>query len=347
MYIAYFILTMLSTNIISVITTAIGLGFMSQLNFLWIIPCILLKICGVSSYYIKNDRERIKNLLKIFKEEMYSTSSIFEYGKLRPGGTFIGRWCYGYYIENQSIETGTEIFIVASEKRFKELIDRSAPESVKLSLENHTMLPSTNEKYVNKSEVNIWNRKGGYTSFYYRPFTIELSNIYAIGDQSHIIKDIVFRYKQKKRLTVFIHGITGSGKSTVGLLLAKELKGSYCHDFNPTDPGDLFSSLLNDIEFKRREEDDSGPIVIVLEEVNIMIDCITNGTVHKHKNVCTSVHNKMTFNSFLDDMVFHKNIILILTSNVSKRDIDKIDSSYLRQGRINAYYSMMKPIETT
>jgi len=339
---------MVVTNIISVVTTAIGLGFMSQLNFLWIIPCILLKFCGVSSYCIKNDRERIKNLLKILKEETYSTSSIFEYGKLRPGGTFIGRWCYGYYIENQSMDTGTEIFIISSAKRFTELMDRSSPQSVTLSLDNDTMLPSIHDKYVNKSEVSIWNRKGGYTSFYYRSFSIDLSNIFAIGDQSHIIEDIIFRYKQKKRLTAFIHGITGSGKSTVGLLLAKELKGSYCHDFNPTDPGDTFNSLLNDIEFKTQGGDDErGPLVIVLEEVNIMIDSITSGTVQKHKNVCTSVHNKITFNSFLDDMVFHKNIILILTSNVSKYDIDKIDSSYLRQGRINSYYSMMKPIETT
>jgi len=246
------------------------------------------------------------------------------------------------------MDTGTEIFIIASTKRFIELIDRSAPQSVTLSLDNDTMLPSIHDKYVNKSEVTIWNRKGGYTSFYYRAFNIDLSNIFAIGDQSHIIEDIVFRYKQKKRLTVFIHGITGSGKSTVGLLLAKGLKGSYCHDFNPTDPGDTFTSLLNDIEFKAQDDDDErGPLVIVLEEVNIMIDSITNGTVQRHKNVCTSVHNKITFNSFLDDMVFHKNIILILTSNVSKHEIDKIDNSYLRQGRVSVCYSMMKPIEAT
>jgi ATP-dependent Clp protease ATP-binding subunit ClpA len=58
----------------------------------------------------------------------------------------------------------------------------------------------------------------------------------------------------------------------------------------------------------------------------------------------TSVYNKTTFNSFLDDMVFHKNIILIMTSNTSKEKIDQIDPSYLRQGRVNTYYKMITPL---
>jgi hypothetical protein len=45
----------------------------------------------------------------------------------------------------------------------------------------------------------------------------------------------------------------------------------------------------------------------------------------------------------MDDLIFYK-IILIFTSNTSKQDIDKIDPSYLRQGRIDEYYYMDKPI---
>jgi hypothetical protein len=44
-------------------------------------------------------------------------------------------------------------------------------------------------------------------------------------------------------------------------------------------------------------------------------------------------------------MIFYKNVVLILTSNVSKQAIDDLDPAFLRHGRINATFSMMKPID--
>jgi hypothetical protein len=43
-------------------------------------------------------------------------------------------------------------------------------------------------------------------------------------------------------------------------------------------------------------------------------------------------------------MVFHKNIILIMTSNKKKEEIDALDLCYLREGRVNAYYDMSRQI---
>jgi hypothetical protein len=40
-------------------------------------------------------------------------------------------------------------------------------------------------------------------------------------------------------------------------------------------------------------------------------------------------------------MVFYKGVVLILTSNTPKEDLDKMDESYLRSGKINKSYSMM------
>ena len=81
-----------------------------------------------------------------------------------------------------------------------------------------------------------------------------------------------------------------------------------------------------------------------MEEIDIIIKNITSGNIVRHKNITTPVHNKTTFNSFLDDLVFYKNIIIIMTSNLSKDTIDQIDSSYLRMGRVNAYYNMTTPL---
>jgi hypothetical protein len=176
---------------------------------------------------------------------------------------------------------------------------------------------------------------------------VDVSQINPLGCQGNIVTDIVKQYKERNRFIAFIHGTTGTGKSTIGLLIAKEMRGSYCHDFNPTEPGDSFKNLLRDTESYDNDnniQSSSGPLVIVMEEVDTMIKNITEGTIFRHKNVMTSVHNKTTFNSFLDDMVFHKNIILIMTSNTSKEKIDEIDPSYLRKGRVNAYYKMVTPL---
>ena len=44
----------------------------------------------------------------------------------------------------------------------------------------------------------------------------------------------------------------------------------------------------------------------------------------------------------MDDMIFYK-IIIIFTSNTSKNDIDKMDTAYLRKGRIDECFNMDTP----
>ena len=43
-------------------------------------------------------------------------------------------------------------------------------------------------------------------------------------------------------------------------------------------------------------------------------------------------------------MMFYKNVIVVLTSNTEKKDLDLLDEAYLRKGRIHAYYSMMNKL---
>jgi SpoVK/Ycf46/Vps4 family AAA+-type ATPase len=141
---------------------------------------------------------------------------------------------------------------------------------------------------------------------------------------------------------VFLHGICGAGKSTIGLLLAKELKGSFCHTFNPTNPGDSLHNLVREAEV---EYDEKRPLVIVIEEVNTLIRQVHANEITLHKNVQTSVYNKSTYNTFMDDMALYKNVVLILTSNESVDEVNAIDPCYLRTGRVDAWYSMMNEID--
>ena len=184
-------------------------------------------------------------------------------------------------------------------------------------------------------------RHGSYKNIYYIPLSLDVSHINPIGAQEHITDDIIRLYKKKDRTSVFIHGVTCAGKSSIGYLVAKTLGGHFCHTFNPTHPGDSFCNLIHELN-GRSEGDIAIPLVIVLEEVNEIIENIHNKSLKLHKEMPISVNDKASWCNFLDDMIFYKNIILILTSNESKEIIDAKDPAYLREGRIDAVFSMME-----
>jgi len=321
-------------NLTALITTLAGLGFLGQFTILLQIPIILLKAAGYSTFRVRNDRDTVKGLLKLLNEETYSSSSIYEYGKEFPSGMFIGWKCFGYYSDSsRDSENGTEIVIFTSAKNFQDIIKRSVAPCESIVLDHSTPAEVKSRPHP----IKIWNRYGTYTHLYYSDFKVDLASIYPMGDQGPIMSDIIEKYNKSKRLVSFVYGVTGAGKSTLGLLIAKELNGAYCHDFNPTDPGDSFKTLMRDT---RSDTEVSGPLVIVMEEIDNTIKMIHEGSVPRHPKAITSIHNKATFNSLLDDMIFHRNMIIILTSNKTKEEIDALDTSYLREGRVNAYYTM-------
>jgi gluconate kinase len=319
-------------------TIMAGIGFMSQYVPLLNILIIILKACGLSTFRVRKDRDRIKGILKVLDSETRCSSTIFEYGKSRPGGAFVGWNCFGYYVDTGGRDDAEgEIMIFSTEAYFKKVLERSTTECSSVKFE-HTVahVPKV------KQEVSIWARRGSYESLYYSRLKVDLSMISPMGEQAFIVEDIMEKYKLKERVIVFIHGVTGAGKSSIGLLLAKEMRGNYCNKFNPIEPGDNFQSMMRDIDID--DTDEKPPLIVVMEEVDTMIETIHRGEVPTHKKVTTMIRNKSSYNTFFDDMIIHTKIIFILTSNKSKEEIDMLDTCYLRQGRINAYYTMMKPL---
>ena len=186
--------------------------------------------------------------------------------------------------------------------------------------------------------IPYYGRSGTYSYFRYseRPLFV---NHLSRENQSLIIQEIKEKYLSQRFLTVFLHGIPGVGKSYTGHLLAKDLKGSFCDTFEPNVPGDSFENLYSMVGPTRKK-----PLVICLDDVDGLIrDCENKNIIHNDK-IPIQVYNKSTWNRLLDriDMGIFPYCILILCSNTSKNDIDKMDSSYLREGRVHLVKELVK-----
>jgi len=275
----------------------------------------------IKKYIITGDKELTNSIMKKIINYIFYTEVSHINGRNQPSGFFVGKKYYGYI----EIKDGTTITLYTKEDTYNLLMEHEEIAQVKIE-----------QIQKPKNKINVFIRKGTYRSLYYSSMRLDLSHINPIGDQQPVIDSIKTFYNKNERASIFIHGVTGAGKSTIGYLLAKELNATYCHTFNPTEPGDCLSNLMVDI----RTQDD--PVVIVIEEIDVLIKKIDQG-IEKNGDIPIEIYNKTTWNNFMDDLIFYK-IILIFTSNTSKEDLDKIDSSYLRKGRIDEYYYMDKPI---
>jgi hypothetical protein len=297
---------------------------------------LLLKPFNIVMYRINYDTESYGNIINILEKESYLSASTLTRSKRTPTGFFFSKNAIGH-IESPSAYNVNEfkITIITTLKYYQYLTQKDEVEF---------MSPPT-EPVVTKSSdvVKVYQRHGIYSDFSYIYLKLSLKGLLPLPQQEPIVEDITSEFSNTNKLTVFISGIPCSGKSSIGYLLAKKIGAIYCHSFNPTDPGDTFSYLVSRI---RRDDDLDKfvPIVVVLEEVDVILTKIHNGTLTLNDRVPTSVKDKSSWTAFLDDMFFYQNIIMVLTSNKSKEEIDELDPAYLRKGRIHQYHRMNTPI---
>jgi len=294
----------------------------------------ILRLFGIHFYILRRDTDKVKAAMDILLKETYCSSRLYQRGAITYYGTFIGMKCFGRFIHTPGEDSDHEIYIYTSQAYFNRLIETETTTYTSFAI----IQPTITKEDTVKTVVPIWGRQGSYTNIWYTSINLDVTGLHALPSQSPIVHDIVNLFYKKKRLSVFLHGVVGAGKSTIGLLVAKEIKGSFCHTFNPTDPGDTLHSLL------RETRSQDKPLVVVIEEANVLIRSIHTNSIERHKNIPVSVYNKASFNTFLDDLILYKNLILILTSNEDKEEIEKLDRSYIRKGRIDAGYTMVEEL---
>ena len=184
---------------------------------------------------------------------------------------------------------------------------------------------------TNKNYIDVFDRDGNY--FYFRwdmsPLIVDFE---PHENQNHAINFLAEQSIIETNTTALLYGRPGCGKSVIPLLLAKKLGAYYVDTFNPTTPGDTLLNLISKVN-----PTPSRKVIIVLEEIDILLNMVHNKQIISHKDVCTLVFDKGSWNSFLDifDRKRIRNVILIMTSNKDPSFFDELDPSYIREGRVN------------
>ena len=80
-----------------------------------------------------------------------------------------------------------------------------------------------------------------------------------------------------------------------------------------------------------------SPLVLLMDEIDILITSIHNNTITLNKRFPIAVYNKITWNKMLDkiDYGLYPNLLLIMCSNKPYKEIQELDATYLRQGRVD------------
>lgn len=303
------------------------LSLSGVVSILWTLPFILSSIFGYSLNYI-TDTEKINKLLIDLKK--YSYYSHCDENQ-KPIGWFISfSKLYVGYIQLFKNFRGND----------KKIIWFFSMDQIR-----DTLFRTNDIQKSNKKKEVILRMLFAYNSYWDRKYKLKhLSlQISSYIYQEKIIDDIVKKYNSKGFLTCFFHGEPGVGKSCISYLLAKKLNSVLCNTFNPSEPGTTLDTL-----YSESEKTNESPLIVVMDECDTLIDNIHNKNVVLHKDIPTSVKDKQSFNSFLDqiDIGLYYNMILLLISNKSRDEIHKKynDKSYLRDGRVHYCVEVKKDL---
>jgi len=310
------------------------MSLVTTIPILYTFPMILAHFFKIQGYKISDQTEcnQLINKLQIRRSVFYQNG--------RPFGLFYGKWYIGYIYSNETQHgsQGQIMYIIMKRATYEITTGKTSLLRPDTASTSATAVPENKIIDIRERRGNPWwweysDRKYDATKFLKREPRDYQQNI--IDDILSIIKN-----KSSRSGTFFIYGEPGTGKSLLTLLLAKQIGAYYCDTWKPTDPGDNLSKVYSTIS-----PDDDKPLVLVLEECDKLIINVLDGNVKPHLYIPIPMMDKSDWNSMLDkvtDLGFYPNLILILTSNISRDEIHEKDASVLRDGRIDKAYHMKR-----
>jgi len=279
----------------------------------WTFVFLFLRYFGIQQYRLTKAEE----CSRIQKRLGNQFSEIGDGGKGQ--GWAIGKW---YVIHIQKSDTYV-VWMITTSAFFKELIKDV----------NDTTVICFTEQPVKK--IQIIQRTGPFSHPWYRQYKLSLS-LKPRDEQEIIIECIMAHQKLTEHTVAFLWGNPGTGKSMIGLFLAHTLNGMYCNTFSPWQPNDTLTYL-----YSEHEPSAESPLIIVFDEIDTNLMKIQNG-IPSHKDHPIAVQDKTGWNRMMDEMQrgMFPYVILLMTSNKSPDFINRLDPSYMRQGRVDLMFEV-------
>jgi hypothetical protein len=159
-----------------------------------------------------------------------------------------------------------------------------------------------------------------------------------------IIQLVEARYRNIKtyNASILLHGIPGTGKSAIGIMLAYKLKGIVCTTYSPFKTGNRIERII-----KSYKPTKNNPLIIVINELyEQLTDTIHSDNINLNKrsvsgnDITAEIYNKTTFNNWMDSLCKYNYVIIIFTSNIGIDKYNELDTSYMRRGRIHKVFEL-------
>ena len=297
----------------------------------WVAVFLVTQLFGVRLYVIKD-----KDIALRIQKRLTHSSHVADGGK--GYGYSVGRW----YFANISIERSEygdhyDIWMIATATTYETLTRENGRP---LPAVTDGTAPAIATTVVTKA-MTVFDRVGSFTHVWFKRRTITLPDVEPRPDQTIVLDAICAHQERKGHTVVFLHGPPGSGKSMIGVMLARRLGAAYCNTLKPWQPGDTLADL-----YAEAEPTAEKPLVLAFDEFDGALMAIHVG-IPPHKAVPISIGDKAGWNKFMDeiDRGMYPHLLLVLTSNRDPAFIRALDPSYIREGRVDLTFAVQKLTE--
>ena len=267
-------------------------------------------------YYFLTEKETCVNIQKNIQSHC---STLGDGGK--GSGYACGYWFLVYLNLSRNYEE-MYAYVLCT----KDSYDRLTEERDRLTLDTLSVVKHS----IVEDKIQLLERYGSPSHYYYRKrdFTLDKDER---PEQTAILDQIELDLKIQPYQTILLHGKQGTGKSMVGLFLARRLKGMFCNTMNPFEAGDTLHNIYSYGDVSK-----ISPLVLMLDEIDVYLQKVKIG-ITPHKSLDILVKDKSAWNRMLDSIQkgMYKNLILILTMNETPESIHALDSSFIRFPRVN------------
>jgi hypothetical protein len=153
-----------------------------------------------------------------------------------------------------------------------------------------------------------------------------------------LVDEVCEFYHQHGRCVALFTGNTGSGKSSIAILVTKRLNGTFCNTYSPITPGDEIERV-----YSRVSPSIQSPLILLIDEIDgiLKVICTDPNQLRSCNEIPIPVFDKTGWNRLFDNMRFFPNLIVIMTSNMTQHDmVVNFGESYVRDCRINISRSL-------